>query len=318
MSAALDHPLDRLVGVEILPGVLDAMPHFAEHNSGLGRDARARIATGDGRVYLRTSAERFDVIISDLFVPWHAGTGSLYTLEHFRAGRGRLNPGGLFVQWLPLYQMSERELGSIAATFAAVFPHVSIWRGDFSTTAPIIGLAGSVEPLAIDEAALGARLARLAERITPPDPILQTVSDFTLLYAGDLASVRSWVARFRVNTDDSPVIEFMAPIGQARKQMMRGPALLAFYRRVQESPAVNPVRVRPIQGGDPAALSPLAGNLLFVAMEAAAKQDTKNQFAAIQKAAEFHPGSNVLSLLNVVLSTTSSTATRGVTLESLQ
>ncbi|MDC4227729.1 MAG: fused MFS/spermidine synthase [Candidatus Manganitrophus sp.] len=318
MSAALGHPLERLVGVEILPGVLDAIPYFSGQNGDLLSDPRVKIALGDGRVYLRTTDQRFDVIISDLFVPWHAGTGSLYTLEHFQAGRERLNRGGLFVQWLPLYQMSERELGSIAATFAAVFPHVSIWRGDFSTTAPIIGLAGSVEPLTLDEGALGGRLAILADRIKPQDTILQTLSDFTLLYAGDLASVRAWLERFPLNTDDSPVVEFMAPVSQSRKEMVSGPALLSFYRRIQESPAVNPVRVRPMNGADAAPLSPLAGNLLFVAMEAAREKNDKAQLALINRAVELLPGSNVLNLMNVVLNATSATATRGVALDSLK
>jgi len=317
MSAALNHSLDTLVGVEILPGVLDAMPYFSEQNGNLLNDPRVKVAVGDGRVYLRTTDQRFDVIISDLFVPWHAGTGSLYTVEHFRAGRERLNRGGLFVQWLPLYQMSERELGSIAATFAAVFPHVSIWRGDFSTSAPIIGLAGSVEPLTLDEGALGARLARLAERIKPQDTILRTVSDFTLLYAGDLASVRAWLERFPLNTDDSPVVEFMAPVSQSRKEMVSGPALISFYRRIQESPAVNPVRVR-LMNDSEALLSPLAGNLLFVAMEAGSEMNNNARLTLINKAAELLPGSNVLNLMNVVLNATSATATRGVILESLK
>lgn len=318
MSAALGHPLERLVGVEILPGVLDAIPYFSEENGDLLSDPRVKIALGDGRVYLRTTDQRFDVIISDLFVPWHAGTGSLYTLEHFRAGRERLNRGGLFVQWLPLYQMSERELGSIAATFAAVFPHVSIWRGDFSTTAPIIGLAGSVEPLTLDEGALGGRLAMLADRIKPQDTILRTLSDFTLLYAGDLSSVRAWLEPFPLNTDDSPVVEFMAPVSQSRKEMVSGPALISFYRRIQESPAANPVRVRPINGSEEAVLSPLAGNLLFVAMEARGEKDDKTRLALINRATELLPGSNVLNLMNVVLNATSATATRGVALDSLK
>ncbi len=318
MSAALGHPLERLVGVEILPGVLDAIPYFSEENGDLLSDPRVKISLGDGRVYLRTTDQRFNVIISDLFVPWHAGTGSLYTLEHFRAGRERLNRGGLFVQWLPLYQMSERELGSIAATFAAVFPHVSIWRGDFSTTAPIIGLAGSIDPLTLDEGALAARLATLAEQVKPQDTILRTVSDFTLLYAGDLSSVRAWLEPFPLNTDDSPVVEFMAPVSQSRKEMVSGPTLISFYRRIQESPAANPVRVRPINGSEEAVLSPLAGNLLFVAMEARGGKDDKTRLALINRAAELLPGSNVLNLMNVVLNATSATATRGVALDSLK
>jgi spermidine synthase len=318
MSAGLDHAVDRIVGVEILPGVLETLPFFSEHNRNLHEDSRVGTVVGDGRVYLRTSPDRFDVIVADLFVPWHAGTGSLYTVEHFQSGRDRLKSGGIFCQWLPLYQMSERELGMIAATFAKVFPHVSMWRGDFSATAPILGLVGSMEPLVLDEQALGARLSRLAERMAPQDPLLLSVSDVTLFYAGDLTSIRSWVDQFPVNTDDHPVIEFSAPISQSRQQLVTGPALSSFFWRVQNAKAVDPVLARPTRSPELAALSPLPGNLLFVAVEAGLKQDFKAQNAAIQRAAQLLPGSNVLSLFGAVSASMSAAPTRGLALDSVR
>jgi spermidine synthase len=298
--------------------VLETLPFFSEHNRNLHEDSRVGTVVGDGRVYLRTSPDRFDVIVADLFVPWHAGTGSLYTVEHFQSGRDRLNAGGLFCQWLPLYQMSERELGMIAATFAKVFPHVSMWRGDFSATAPILGLVGSMEPLVLDEQALGARLSRLAERMAPQDPLLLSVSDVTLFYAGDLTSIRSWVDQFPVNTDDHPVIEFSAPISQSRQQLVTGPALSSFFWRVQNAKAVDPVLARPTRSPELAALSPLPGNLLFVAVEAGLKQDFKAQNAAIQRAAQLLPGSNVLSLFGAVSASMSAAPTRGLALDSVR
>jgi spermidine synthase len=316
MSAALDHPIDRVVGVELLPGVLDAVPFFSQQNQSLLNDPRVSVAVGDGRVYLRTTADRFDVIVADLFVPWHAGAGHLYTQEHFQAGRDRLNPGGIYCQWLPLYQMSEDELGMIAATFTRVFPHVSMWRGDFSSTAPILGLVGSAEPLVLDERQMGTRLAELSGRTVPQDSLLRSLSDLSLFYAGDAASVRSWLGRFPINTNDYPVIEFAAPISQAKRQMVTGSILDSFYWRVQNAPAVDPVRVRPADGADPVVLSPLPGNLLFVAVEAGAKEDLKTQAAAIKRAAELLPGSNVLSLFGAVAEAMRSAPTRGVAVDS--
>jgi spermidine synthase len=316
MSAGLDHSLDRMVGVELLPGVIDAAPYFSSENRSLLTNGAVQTVVGDGRVYLRTTSDRFDVVIADLFIPWHAGTGNLYTAEHFAAARGRLNPGGVFCQWLPLYQMSERELGTIAATFASVFPHASMWRADFSTTAPILGFVGSMEPLVLDEAALGVRLARLADHMSPSDKMLASVSDLTLLYAGELGSLRAWIEHFPVNTDDRPIVEFEAPISQSRQQMVTDSVLSSFYWRVQNSPAPDPVRVRTAHASGMAALSPLPGNLLFVATEAGVKQDLKTQAAAIKRAAELHPGSNVLALFAMVADSMSATPTRGVAMDS--
>jgi hypothetical protein len=88
------------------------------------------VVVEDGRNCLSRSAERYDVIISDLFVPWEAGTGNLYTLEHYRTAHDRLERGGVYVQWIPLYQVSDRELGIIARTMDEVFDEVVAWRGD--------------------------------------------------------------------------------------------------------------------------------------------------------------------------------------------
>ena len=44
-------------------------------------------------------------VVADLFHPGRDGAGALYTREHFAAVRELLTEGGLFCQWLPLYQL---------------------------------------------------------------------------------------------------------------------------------------------------------------------------------------------------------------------
>ena len=75
------------------------------------------------------------MIVGDLFVPWHAGTGYLYTAEHFRIVRERLKPGGVFAQWLQANQLSAEEFRIIAATFADVFEDAEIGGTTFSRPA---------------------------------------------------------------------------------------------------------------------------------------------------------------------------------------
>jgi spermidine synthase len=317
MSAALDHPVDHVVGIEILPGVIDAVRYFSKDNHHLLDDPRVRTVTDDGRVYLRTTDQRFDVIVSDLFVPWHAGTGSLYTLEHFEASREHLNPGGLYCQWLPLYQMSEQEFGSIAATFAQAFPHVSIWRGDFSSTAPIVGLVGSNEPLDLNPEALRDRMERLTASASEGDPLLRSFSDFTLFYGGDLTLLVPWFRQFPLNTDDQPVVEFQAPINQMRQRMFNGDALVSFFTHVQD--AIDPVqvarrsvRMRSPLTGESIAVSTAPGNLLFQAVAAGVNQDVKGQLATIKQAVELLPGSDFFNVVDVVIKAMDARATRGL------
>ena len=50
-------------------------------------DPRVTVVVDDARHYLARTDLRFDVIVSDLFVPWESRTGYLYTVEHYRAAR---------------------------------------------------------------------------------------------------------------------------------------------------------------------------------------------------------------------------------------
>ena len=118
-GAAVLHPVEEIVLVEIVPDVQAlAAEHFAASNRSVHHDPRARLVVEDGRNHLRATAERFDVIVADLFSPWRPGVASLYTREHFEAVRGRLAEGGVFCQWLPGYQHS-------AETFADPWPRPS-------------------------------------------------------------------------------------------------------------------------------------------------------------------------------------------------
>ena len=75
-----------------------------------------------------------------LFHPARDGAGFLYTVEHFAAIRSRLAPGGIFCQWLPLYQMDLDLLRIIIRTFLHVFPDGKGFLATYSLQTPIFGL----------------------------------------------------------------------------------------------------------------------------------------------------------------------------------
>jgi spermidine synthase len=205
-GAALAHPLRSLELVEIVPSVARAARRdFAAANRGVYADPRARVVLDDARNFLRATGERFDVVVGDLFVPWRSGTGDLYTAEHFAAVRDHLRPGGLFCQWLPLYQLGAQELSIVLATFADVFPRAALFRGDFYGSYPIAALVGWRDAPASPEAVARAarRLAAAGERdrwVTDPVGIWA-------LYVGPLPPAPPQVPR---NTDDHPRVQFLA------------------------------------------------------------------------------------------------------------
>lgn len=209
-GAALDHPVARVVAAELLPEVVvAAQEHYAPFANGLFDDRRVRIVRDDGRSFLAGSREQYDVIVSDLFTPWHAGTGSLYTLEHFRTVREGLRPGGIFAQWLPLYQMSRMEFLIIARTMQAVFPQVTVWRGNFSPAHPILALVARPHDVPLQQQALVRNAEHLPSRTTDGGLPIDHMAG--LFYAGNLNGLRSSTAAQTLNTDARPVIEYLSP-----------------------------------------------------------------------------------------------------------
>lgn len=131
--------------VELLPQVVDlARGHFAPWTGSLFADPRFSIEVGDARTALRDDPNRYDLVLGDLFLPWLPGAELLMGREHLVSVREHLRPGGLFVQWLPLYQMTEPVFNDILATAGSVFGEVHLFREDDSTRSPMIALvAGS-------------------------------------------------------------------------------------------------------------------------------------------------------------------------------
>jgi hypothetical protein len=205
--------------IDLIPELPEVLPHFTAINFGLAErlhatnGASVRFVATDARHFVRATNRRYDVIVGDLFVPWRSGEGGMYTREHFRAVRDALGPGGLFCQWLPLYQVRPDELRTIVATFVDVFPHVSAWWLYFNAEEPAIGLVGSNDLLRFAADSLQARMrepgrSSILVEAGLRDP--RTVLGSTI--AGT-ARLREWSRGASIETEDHPRIEFIAPRG---------------------------------------------------------------------------------------------------------
>lgn len=228
-GGAIPHgDVESIVAVELIPEVVEAARLLAEHNYGVVDHPKVDVRVDDARHYLLATDRRFDVIISDLFVPWESESGYLYTVEHYRVARQRLKPGGLFCQWLPMYQVGTREFELIADSFASVFPHVTIWWGGMNAPKPVIALVGGESLIELDAHRLAKRLAALRRTTKTSDDNLSTAERFYNLYQGD------WTPRnpSRLNTDEHPRVEFLTPISNRDHKMVAGPALLRYYDNV--------------------------------------------------------------------------------------
>jgi spermidine synthase len=209
-GATLAFDIEEVVVCELIDDVIVlAREHFAPWAAGLFDDPRATVVADDGRSCLQRSDRRYDLMVSDLFVPWQAGTGSLYTRELYEAARARLDPGGLYVQWLPLYQIGREELDVVAATMDAVFDDVVVLRGDLFGRESIVGLVGSVGgPVVLDPDVIASRAAAVDVGVRRDADAY--VSLVTRLYAGSISN-SGIVDGVDVDTDARALVELRAP-----------------------------------------------------------------------------------------------------------
>jgi spermidine synthase len=208
-AAAVVHPVEQITLIELVPEVHAlAAAHFGPATRGVHRDPRTRLVSEDGRNHMRAALERYDVVVADLFVPWRPGVDALYAREHFQAVRARLAPGGIFCQWLPLYQLAQAEFETLVATFLEVFPEATLWRGEFMARRPVAALVAAPgpgwTPQQVEE-----RVRWLAGRGVE-DRWVTDVDGFWMLFMGPLSALAGDVAESPRNSDDRPVFGYLA------------------------------------------------------------------------------------------------------------
>ena len=221
MGAVTVHPGLHADGVEVIPEILELLKWFAPHNGSPTNQPRLRLHAADARRFVRVSKAKYDVIVSDLFHPGRDGAGALYTVEHFAHVRDCLNTGGLFCQWLPLYQLDEQVLKIIIRSFMEAFPKTSAYLLRLNVDAPVLGLIAGTEK---------------TPRTYPHDWYKQRVTDaplraqlrsvglnddyriFGCLVADD-RTLKKYCSGAPLNTDDFPRVAFKAPHFTARRSV---------------------------------------------------------------------------------------------------
>jgi spermidine synthase len=92
-------------------------------------DPRVRVHVEDGRFFLQTTAEKFDLITAEPPPLRGAGITNLYSREYFQLAHDRLREGGVLTYWLPVNQLWLSETKAIIRGFCDAFPDCSLWSG---------------------------------------------------------------------------------------------------------------------------------------------------------------------------------------------
>ena len=208
--AVLTHPVRKVLTLELEGAVLEAAPLFDAAAHRPLEDPRNRLVVEDAGTYLRSTADTYDVIISEPSNPWIAGVGNLFTKEFYEDARRRLNRGGVFCQWIQTYSVSPATLGTVLRSVTTTFPHGHLFYVESS--ADLIIVASPDGDMTMDRARMQSVFQRPEVAADFARIGIHSLEELFSAYRGRLDRVARDQGPGPVNTDDNSWLEHQAPL----------------------------------------------------------------------------------------------------------
>jgi spermidine synthase len=210
LQATARHPgLERIDVIELSPDIVAAQAQLADVNGDVLKNPLVHVRIDDGRLFMKLSAARFDMITADPIHPKISRVGYLYTREYYESIRERLNDGGVVCQWMPIYQIAPLRLRSAVKTFLEVFPNATLWYVEGHAL-----LVAAQDSPSIDYGLLQAKFAdpRVREDLASidigsPEELLSHL----LMGPAEIRAYVEDVPQVPLNTDDYPYLEYFVP-----------------------------------------------------------------------------------------------------------
>ena len=202
----------KVDAVELVPSVPDMFGSFYADADQVRANSNGHIYIADGRNYVQLTTKMYDLLIVDPPPPMDsAGAGVLFSQEFYEAAHGRLNSGGVMMEWEFSGQTVD-EFRSHVKTFKSVFKHVTLAFG-----AGGILMLGSDDPIELAPAAMQSVLSKpgviedLSSATDSPSGV-RTVAQWQKWVLGNLWISDSKVDEFGASgtliTDDHPYTEY--------------------------------------------------------------------------------------------------------------
>lgn len=235
LASLARYPLQKIVCAELEDAVQDASNHFRHVNRNVLDDPRVELLNRDARDLLRTRLDQFDVMISEPSHLWIAGMANLFSLDFYRLCQRRLRPGGVFCQWLHMYQLDEVDLRTVLNTFQTAFPAVSVW---YSRPGDLL-LLGSMTEHSLS----WAELKRL-EPCWRIDELEKQGMDSAVAFSASFlisgTDLKEWLKEtILIQTDDQPILEYTVPMRMLANTTLGHFFTLLAARAVESPPLVG-------------------------------------------------------------------------------
>lgn len=203
-ATAMTHYTDLNVDVlELVPSVVDLFREFNPLGEDLIKKERGRVVIGDGRNYLLSVKEPYDVVVIDPTPPLYgSGAVNLYTADFFGVVKEKLTEKGILLLRIP-YSADKSSIDLLLKTAVEVFPHVSLWKPPFSQSG--FSVVASAHDYDVPRGFLNEKvkgLDRLGERWKE---ILEASRPELI---GNRSEIEARLGDVPVVTDDHPYLEF--------------------------------------------------------------------------------------------------------------
>ncbi|MFN3304091.1 MAG: fused MFS/spermidine synthase [Roseateles sp.] len=216
----LGSPAPRRVDtIEIERAMWEGATQLLDRNQRAYLDPRSQVHFEDAREFFARGQRRYDVVVSEPSNPWVSGVASLFTQEFYRGVKRSLKPGGLLVQWVHSYEISDALLAQMIAALLQEFPGSEIYAAndaDLIILAPLDRVAGPGDA-PWRSPALAAELRRVG---------LAGPADLAARRIGGPAVLRTYVRlqQAQPHSDFFPTVSLLAP--QQRFRGLRANLLL--------------------------------------------------------------------------------------------
>jgi spermidine synthase len=165
------------------------------------RDPRVRVHVEDGRYFLQSTRERFDLITGEPPPPRAAGVVNLYTKEYFGLMRERLAEGGIATYWLPMHSLSDESARAITKAFCEMFEDCSLW-GAMGPELMLVGSRNAGGPVSESHFTRQWSVPRVREELEALG--FERPEQIGALFIGDAPYLREYLRADRPLTDDRP------------------------------------------------------------------------------------------------------------------
>jgi spermidine synthase len=193
--------------IEIEPAMFEGAKAFGKRVHRAYEDPRSHVRFDDAKAYFAANQSQYDIIVSEPSNPWVSGVASLFSTEFYEFVPRHLKPGGLLVQWVQQYELTDELTATLVRSLARSFGDFRVYftsNSDMLIVASVDGHLPDLHEEVLRQEGLQSGLERIG---------IRSLADINVREIGDRRSLLPLLdaVSIRVNSDFYPILSLEAP-----------------------------------------------------------------------------------------------------------